>query len=462
MFIGRASTFKSKVQAAIGDRLDEMLQERIDAYNYRFNANKQFENQKNLAYYDGVSALLRLHKQNHSPDTMEQLEMSSYFYRKVDPASTEIVSKGMPKILVDSMSRILFHNGITINEETNNALTSMLLDLSKKVLYSGAGAIQIGSDGSYTTYDRGNCYQDGDEIVFVKEFVEKKQKYVLETAIGYGYKARYLYKDGSPCELSDTKTTMLLEPREEFNPLIRPAVYITIGNSMFEGLYGLFNAVDAAATGLRRLNNKAKIRTSINATHLPICQYSEQPILPDKAEYDFIIYEDKPDGNGKPVEFFYEDYTVDNFIKEIDEHEQAILRKVGINKVSLGDAVEVGNPGYENRKLQEEHTVRTRGNYIRIFEPLVKEIAFTYHNIMHVNEGMMPHTREEFDKMYEVKIEDYLKKELTYEQMEGAYSMGVITQEEYREFLGLPPLEEEVEIEEDDQTNIENDDEIEE
>jgi hypothetical protein len=413
-FLGIDKQIQREVNKQMTSTLEEFkLVEIQQDRQFRF---RQVENQ--IWFRGNPSDLEKFYKQKRYPNE----QYNTYFWREVTGKLVKI-HYPLPSAISRHMSAILFGEDINLKVDAGSeSLSKQLqerLDLIlaenniKELLergaqiesYSGSLGAKIVIDPEFSDVpqiqfypaeqiDLSSKYGKVYEICFNDDYVYDNNKYKLKSIYGKGYIHYELYdKDGrmvklqSVPELASLKDVVFLGPDGKPIKLLMAAfkpnravstefVETNYGASDYEGLYGIFQALDELISAWNDYYRNGRIITFISEDNLMRDPTTGNAIPINKFGINDVILYDATTNNTKSQEVKRDipELDVKPFRDGFKNLIEVALQRAGLSPISFGmDSVSVISSG-ETLNVREKITLKTRQDKIKLWKEFLSKL----------------------------------------------------------------------------------------
>ena len=354
------------------------------------------ENSRTLEYdvwYKGKEEELARFYTNFNWNEQYVRVKENYLY--ANTLDTErIVHSGIPRLVADTMARLIFSGGVDIAEENaQDTLDAIIKDNRMNKQHAEGGSLESGygkfayklsydSDLSEWTiietikacdYDTLKVRERIQEFHFFTAFEEDNKKYRLTEIYGKGYIDYKLERksgtEWKPASLTATRFTSELT-RVEFTPKVILAMEKTNktieGRSDYEGLISEFDTLDEFWSSFSEEGRNAKVEKYVDEAFLNNGQ------IPPRIAKNYYRLSTHPDKEVK-IDYQQPDFRADTWSEGIKVVIDNVLLNVGLSPATVGIDNAGGNTSAESRRVMERSSLRTRAERIELWDEFLTE-----------------------------------------------------------------------------------------
>lgn len=428
-----------------------------------YNYNDSYAVREHKVWFEASEKALILFY-NEEADVNDKFEVKrNYFWSNMGGRKRHFTHSGLARNIAETMSRILFHNGIEIGAGEKQDELEAILDENKiqHLLNDGAATESWGGRFAYKlSFDPDvsdnviiDMVEPGafdvvfkrsrvQELRFYKMFTTREKKMKLIERYGKGYIVYELYdiSGREPVRVPLSEAGLVLEDFFFDEKIILAGFKSNKtreGTSDYHGLISEFNSYDEALSGLGN-----DLRKGSSKSYIPESRLNTNPVTGSTIglnEFDTeytVVKDDMAQDARNEITHSQPEIRTNQFTEAADRYEQVILSNVGLNRLTLGLSENIAaDAALAVRRQLENATIRTREEKIELWEPFLEEFFAT---VLKAQAQFKTQTVIEIE--VEVDFNEYLQEppvEYTIDEIAKLLALKLISTDEAREFLGF-------------------------
>jgi len=361
-------------------------------------------------WYEGDEQELARYYNNTSFNESDVRVKENYLYRNTFK-SERIIHSGLPRLISDTMARLIFSGGVEITEENNQDRLDLILKNNKMNKQHFDGASKESGFGEFAyklsidtdleeviiietvkpcSYNA-VYYRDRLELVeFFEIYKEDKNLFKLVEIYGKGFIDYALFiKKGNKwnqTDLSQSKKTQELERVDFDTPIILAMVKTNktiLGRSDYEGIISEFDSLDEMWSTFSEEGRMAK--TDIYYPQDKLINGQVDPRMVKR----YVKVETAIDFESK-IQYEQPDMRTDVWDEAINSHITNILANTGLSKTSIGLDGAGANASAASRRELEKASLRTRASRIEMWDEFLTEFYTLVLNAQDIFENNTP------------------------------------------------------------------------